>query len=248
MKDFQNKTLNILVPMAGEGSRLKEYGSVKPLIKIGNLSMIEIVHDNINLNGNYIYIAKNEHIDLYDIKKHIDNFCKNYIMISQQGKLNGAAASSLLAKDYIDNDVPLLIINSDQYLVWDANNFIDEVLKKYDGGILTFKESDPRFSYVLEENGLISSVVEKEVVSEKATCGVYFWKKGSDYVKYAEKMISNSIMINGEFYVGPVFNEAIKDGKKIIAIDCKEMWDLGTPESLSKFIKYMIKDGVLINE
>ena len=79
-------------------------------------------------------------------------------------------------------------------------------------------------------------VAEKKVISANATVGVYYWKKGSDYVSFAESMIKKNIRVNNEFYVCPVFNEAIKDGKKIKTFDIEKMWGLGTPEDLSIFL------------
>jgi thiamine pyrophosphate-dependent acetolactate synthase large subunit-like protein len=69
----------------------------------------------------------------------------------------------------------------------------------------------------------VSEVAEKKVISDNATVGVYFWKHGSDYVKYAEQMIAKNIRVNNEFYVCPVFNEAITDGKKIRVKEISKM-------------------------
>ena len=88
----------------------------------------------------------------------------------------------------------------------------------------------------IDENGYVTEVAEKNPISDIATVGVYFWKKGSDYVKYAEEMIKENIRVNNEFYVCPVFNEAIKDNKKIRTFDIEKMWGLGTPEDLNVFL------------
>jgi dTDP-glucose pyrophosphorylase len=106
-----------------------------------------------------------------------------------------------------------------------------------DGGILTFKATHPKWSYAkLDDNGFVSEVAEKKVISDNATVGVYFWKQGSDYVKYAEQMIAKNIRVNNEFYVCPVFNEAIADGKKIRVKEISKMWGIGTPEDLNNFL------------
>ena len=88
-----------------------------------------------------------------------------------------------------------------------------------------------------DENDNVIEVAEKKPISDKATVGIYYWKKGSDYIKYAKKMIKKDIRINNEFYICPVYNEALKDKKKIITKDIKEMWGLGTPEDLEYFIR-----------
>jgi hypothetical protein len=129
--------------------------------------------------------------------------------------------------------------NSDQYVEWNSNECMyaftaDEI----DGGILTFEATHPKWSYArVGTDGFVSEVAEKKVISNEATVGVYYWKKGSDYVKYAEQMIEKNIRVNNEFYVCPVFNEAIGAGKKIKVKRVENMWGIGTPEDLETFLK-----------
>jgi hypothetical protein len=107
-----------------------------------------------------------------------------------------------------------------------------------DGGILTFKATHPKWSYAqLGDDGFVSEVAEKKVISDNATVGLYYWRNGSEYVKYAEQMIAKNIRVNNEFYVCPVFNEAIQDGKKIKIKPVPGMWGIGTPEDLDYFLK-----------
>jgi len=98
--------------------------------------------------------------------------------------------------------------------------------------------SHPKWSYSkLDENGFVSEVAEKQVISQYGNTGIYYWKHGSDYVKYTEQMINNtSNRVNNEWYVAPVYNEAIKDNKKIRIKNVEKMWGLGDPESLVNFI------------
>ena len=106
-----------------------------------------------------------------------------------------------------------------------------------DGAILTFQSTHPKWSYAkLDENNFVIEVAEKKPISTNATAGLYYWKKGSDYVKYAKQMINKNIRVNNEFYICPVYNEAILDNKKIIIKESKEMWGLGTPEDLEEFM------------
>ena len=107
-----------------------------------------------------------------------------------------------------------------------------------DGGIVTFKATHPKWSFAkVDAKGLVTEVAEKNPISNNATVGVYYWNRGSEYVKYAEQMIKKNIRVGKEFYVCPVFNEAIKDKKKIKIEEVKNMWGLGTPEDLNNFLQ-----------
>jgi beta-phosphoglucomutase-like phosphatase (HAD superfamily) len=238
--DKKNKRINVLIPMAGEGSRFKAAGYTmpKPLIDVKGKSMIQVVSENIDIDANYIFVAQKNDIDKYDIDQHLALFCKNFTLVEQDGKLDGAAKSCLLAEPIIDNDLPLLIANSDQYVEWDARVVVDDFIKSgIDGSILTFTSTDTKWSYAkTNENGTVSAVAEKNVISSDATCGIYYWKHGSDFVKYARKMIEKNIKTNNEFYVCPIYNEAIADEKIITIHKVNNMYGLGTPEDLSLFL------------
>jgi len=152
----------------------------------------------------------------------------------------GAACTALLAKEYINNDDPLFFANSDQWVDWDPVQFMYDMQESdADGGIVIFKSTHPKWSFaaVSPKTGLVTEVAEKNPISDCATVGFYYWKHGSDFVKYAEQMIEDDVRVNGEFYVCPVFNHAIKDGKRVKTSIAKGMWGLGTPEDLEIFIR-----------
>lgn len=237
---WRDKRLNVLIPMAGAGSRFAQAGYTfpKPLIEVRGKPMIQTVVDNLNMEANYIFIVQKEHYEKYNLKYLLNLIAQNCKIVQVDGLTEGAACTTLLAKEFINNEEPLVMANSDQFVEWNSN----EVMYAFnadsiDGGILTFKATHPKWSYAkLDENGFVSEVAEKKVISDNATVGVYFWKHGSDYVKYAEQMIEKNIRVNNEFYVCPVFNEAIADGKKIRVKEISKMWGIGTPEDLNYFL------------
>jgi beta-phosphoglucomutase-like phosphatase (HAD superfamily)/dTDP-glucose pyrophosphorylase len=237
---WRDKRMNVLIPMAGAGTRFASAGYTfpKPLIEVGNKTMIQTVVDNLNIDANYIFIVQKEHYEKYNLKSFLNVINNNCKIVQVDGVTEGAACTTLLAREFIDNDNPLLIANSDQFVEWNSNEALYAFnADSVDGGILTFKASHPKWSYAkLDENGFVSEVAEKNVISDNATVGIYFWKKGSDYVKYADKMIEANDRTNNEFYVCPVFNHAIKDNKKFKIKEIKKMWGLGTPEDLEYFI------------
>ena len=236
---WQDKTMNIVIPMAGEGSRFKTAGYTfpKPLIEVNGKPMIQVVVENLNTEGNFIFIAKKEHHEKYNLKYLLNLIASNCKILQLEQTTEGAACTVLTSKDYINNDAPLVIANSDQFMEWNSNEFFYAMAAdECDGGILTFKSTHPKWSYAkVGENGFVTEVAEKKTISDIATVGVYYFKKGVDFVKYAEKMIAKNIRTNNEFYVCPVYNEMIADGKKIRIFNVEKMWGLGTPEDLNIF-------------
>ena len=234
--------MNILIPMAGAGNRFEKAGYTlpKPLIEVNGNPMIQTVVNNININTNYIFIVQKSHYDKYDLETILNNITSECKIVQVDGLTEGAVCTTLFAKQFIDNDEPLLISNSDQFIEWNSNEFMYSMVgDDVDGGILTFKATHPKWSFVkLDDDGFVNEVAEKNPISDIATAGIYYWSKGSDYVKYAEQMISKDIRVNGEFYVCPVFNEAIADGKHIKIFDVKKMWGLGDPEDLQYYLKH----------
>lgn len=237
---WRDNKLNVLIPMAGAGSRFAQAGYTfpKPLIEVNGKPMIEVVVKNLNIEANYIFLVQKEHYEKYNLKYLLNLIAPNCKIVQVDGITQGAACTTLLAKEYIDNDNPLVIANSDQFIEWNSNEAMYSfVADEIDGGIITFKAHHPKWSYAKVGNdGFVSEVAEKCVISDDATVGVYYWKQGSDYVKYAEQMISNNVRVNNEFYVCPVFNEAIRSGKKIKIKQIEKMWGIGTPEDLNYFL------------
>ena len=241
---WESKTMNVLIPMAGRGSRFATQGYTfpKPLIDVKGKPMIQVVTENLNIKANYTFIVQKEHYEKYSLQHLLNLIAPGCNIVQVDGITEGAACTTLLAKEYIDNDEPLLMANSDQFVEWDSNETLYAFSNgNCDGGIITFPATHPKWSYAkLGDDGYVSEVAEKKPISEHATVGIYWWAKGSDYVKYAEQMIEKDIRVNNEYYVCPVFNEAIGDGKKvrIKEIEKEGMWGIGTPEDLNYFLEH----------
>lgn len=238
---WQGDKMNILIPMAGAGTRFQQAGYTfpKPLIDVNGKPMIQVVVDNINIDANYIFVVQKAHREKYNLDALLKLITPSCNVVEVDGITEGAACTTLLAKEFIDNDQPLLMANSDQFVEWDSNEFMYKMNEQsVDGGIVTFNATHPKWSFAkIDEYGYVTEVAEKNPISDIATVGIYYWAKGSDYVKYAEQMISNNTRTNNEFYVCPVFNEAINDGKKIKTFNIEKMWGLGTPEDLKYYME-----------
>lgn len=236
-----NKKMNVLIPMAGAGSRFAAAGYTfpKPLIEVRGKPMIQMVVENLNIDANYIFIVQKEHYEKYNLGQMLSLIKPGCTVVQVDGLTEGAACTTMLARKFIDNDDPLVIANSDQYLDWNSN----EVMYAFaadgiDGGIVTFKSTHPKWSFAkVGKDGFVDQIAEKNPISDDATVGVYYWSKGSDYCRSVDKMIAASDRTNGEFYVAPTINYLIAEGKKFRVKEIQGMWGTGTPEDLNYFLE-----------
>lgn len=234
--------MKILIPMAGEGSRFAKegYQFPKPLIDVNGKPMIQRVVENLDFNAEYIFLVRKEHIEKYDgllgTLKQITNGKSKIVIVDKLTE--GAACTALLAKEYINNSEDLLIANSDQIIEYEKENFnLLKSLTDVDAAVFTFNAVHPKWSFVkINSRGFITDVAEKNPISDVATCGIYWYRKGSDYVKYAEQMILKNIRVNNEFYIAPVYNELIQDKKTLVPFYVHKMHGIGTPEDLTSYL------------
>ena len=236
--------INVLIPMAGAGSRFATagYKLPKPLIDVNGKPMIQRVVENLNIDGKFIFVVQQSHFDQYNLGVILPLIAPGCEIVRVNQLTDGAACTTLLAKEYINNNDHLLIANSDQIVDWDSCDFMHTMLYgAVDGGILSFKDESmsPKWSFAkTNELGHVTEVAEKNPISDHATVGIYYFNRGSEYVKYAEQMISKNIRVNNEFYVCPVYNEFIQDDKKIKLKDCDKMWGIGTPDDLNYYLEH----------
>jgi NDP-sugar pyrophosphorylase family protein len=240
-----NAMINIVIPMAGLGSRFTKAGfkKPKPFIDVGGKPMILRVLENLSYpDAHFILIAKREHmaseVDLInDIKKR---FHATFIPIDRVTE--GTACTVLYAHKLINNNEPLLIANSDQVVDLSLAVFIEDCLNRnLDGSILTFEDIDrnPKWSFAkINSEGLVEYVREKSAVSQYATVGIYLFRNGSLFVDAAIQMLLAQDKVNEEYYTCPTYNYLINDSKRIgiYNIDSRLMHGLGTPEDLKAFL------------
>lgn len=238
--------LKIVVPMAGRGSRFanKGYTIPKPLITIHSQPMIRLVIENIRPRRphQFIFLALDEHIAQFDLRTKLREWGgENSVVVPVAEVTQGAACTVLLAREFINSQDPIMIANSDQWVDLDLDAYLKSMDdRNLDGLIMTMKANDPKWSFVRINENLVTEVVEKVVVSDEATVGIYNFKSGTEFVSAADKMISENKRVNNEFYVAPVYNELISTGKRIgffnIGSEGLGMYGLGIPEDLTKFV------------
>lgn len=234
--------MKVLIPMAGEGSRFAKEGYTfpKPLIDVEGKPMIQRVVENLDFDAEYIFLVRKEHLDKYagletTLARITDG---KYKIVEVDGLTEGAACTALLAKEYINNDEDLLIANSDQIIEYSTENF--NYLKNFtaaDAIVFAFHAVHPKWSFVkTNSRGVVTEVAEKNPISDIATCGIYWYRRGSEFVSCAETMIQKNIRVNNEFYIAPVYNELIEYGKTLIPFFVHRMHGIGTPEDLNNYL------------
>lgn len=239
--------LNIVIPMAGAGSRFAKagYQDPKPLIPVFGKPMIQVVIDNLTpaCEHRFIFICQRAHVKEYGLREKLMQFSPQSELIEIDGLTEGAACTVLKATHLINTNDPLMIANSDQYVDTDINDYLaSESERHLDGLIMTMKASHPKWSFAATDaTGMVTLVAEKDPISEDATVGIYNFARGADFVRAANQMIEKDLRVNGEFYVAPVYNEMIGSGAKIGIANIGDdqgngMFGIGTPEDLELFI------------
>ncbi len=246
--------LNIVIPMAGRGSRFAEagYKDPKPLIPVCGKPMIQVVVENLTPQcaHRFIFICQNQHIKDYGLEQKLKSYAQNVEIIGIDGITEGQVCTVLKAKELINNDDPLMTANSDQYIDFDINDYLKDMDdRKLDGLIMTMKADDPKWSYARTDmDGLVTETAEKKVISTDATVGIFNFRRGKDLVRAAERMIADNIRVNNEFYTCPCYNYLIQEGHKIgvygIGEEYNGMYGLGIPKDLEFFLKHPVSEKV----
>lgn len=238
--------LNIVIPMAGLGSRFTKagYSLPKPLIPVHGVPMIRLVIENIKpaCPHRFIFICQRAHVAEYDLRVKLAGWAPGATVVELDGLTDGAACTVLTAREYVANDDPMMIANSDQYVDMAIDPYVASISERdLDGLIMTMQAHDPKWSFAaLDEQGHVTRVVEKEVISTHATVGIYNFARGRDFVAAADRMIAKNLRVNNEFYVAPVYNEMIADGARLgvydIGAEGSGMYGLGIPADLDLFL------------
>jgi len=238
---WQGGDLQIVIPMAGEGKSFQKAGFKFPkfLVDVAGKPMIQWVTENINADAKYIFILSEDIYKKYNLKHMLPLLVDNYEVVTVNENTQGAPQTVLLAEKLINNDNPLAIVNSDQYMEWNSNEFFYAMAAdECDGGIVTFDSTHPMYSFVkTAEDGFITECAEKKPISRHATAGVYYFRRGKDFVTGAKEMIKKKITTNGQYFICPIYNELISKNMNIRKFDIEKVWSFAVPEELDHFIK-----------
>ena len=240
--------LNVVIPMAGAGSRFAVAGfdDPKPLIPVLGVPMVQLVASNLELASEaqrFIFVVQKTHSERFDLVNKLEEWQPGSAVLEIDGLTDGAASTVLCASGLIDTDEPLVIANSDQYVDASFSAFIEDMSdRNLDGSMMTMTSEDPKWSYArIDDRDLVVEIAEKVVISNHATVGIYSFARGSDFVRGARAMIDRQERSKGEYYVAPVYNQLISQGSRVgvfdIGADGAGMYGLGTPEDLAVFLQ-----------
>jgi len=251
--------LNIVIPMAGKGSRFAQagYTDPKPFIPVAGVPMIELVITSLRPScpHRFIFVCQQAHLERYRFAQRLTALAPGCHIIGLNGVTEGAACSVLHAARFIDNGDPLMIANADQWIRADIDDYLATLSRRRLAGLLmTMQASSPKWSYAcLNRQGLVTRVVEKEVVSDIATVGIYNFRHGRDFCRHARAMITANERSQGEFYVAPVYTRMIRETHARIGVystgrDGDGMHGLGTPDDLMAFLAHPALEEALMQQ
>jgi dTDP-glucose pyrophosphorylase len=232
--------MQIIIPMAGLGARFKTAGYTipKPMVDVLGRPMIQAVIENLQVEGQYIFIIHKQHETDYGLGSMLQQIKPGCVVIETEVVTEGPACTALLAQDYIDSN-ELIIINCDQ-IIEDLN--INQLIRfskvnQADGILGTFISTSNKNSYVkLDDHGYVTEVKEKLVISNTATNGLHFWNNGKDFVFSAKEMIKANERYNNEFYIAPTYNYLIKNRKVVLPYFYNLHFPIGTPQDLEAYV------------
>ncbi len=235
-------SINLIMPMGGAGTRFANLGyeCPKPLIEINKRHFFEYAADSVRKYcdvESITFVVLKDHVERFGIDKAIKEYAPDAVIIELDHVLNGAVLTSMRGAAAIENDLPLIFCDCDlmfrsESLYAYADSSSDN--GKYrnnelDGWLVTFSNSDGRFSYVkTDENGYVIETAEKKVISSRAVCGAYGFANRDLFIRYAEKYMDNCPY--NEYFMSGIYNIMIEDGKKIGEFPTDHFLSFGTPE------------------
>lgn len=242
------RKLHVVMPMAGEGNRFRREGwtTPKPLIELNGLPLFKHAISSVSadeIEMKYSFIVRKEHIDEYKIDEGILSFQQDANVFSVSKTTRGAVETCLVAEPAIADDDAVIVMDCD--LEFRSKKFIEiikEILKQpaniaEGGALVSFESNEPRYSYAeLNDEGFVIRTAEKEVISNHALCGAYFFSTGRRFKQIAHQLLDEPEFKKPEYYVSLLYNYLLADGEKVRLAPMEEYYSYGTPEELKRYL------------
>ena len=235
------------MPMAGEGSRFRNAGwtTPKPLIELKGKPLVVRAIESVRVDGapmKYSFIVRKEHIDDYGVDKSIKAILPEANIYSVEKTTRGAVETCLIAEEGIADDDAVVVMDCD--LEFDSKEYrrlIEAVLNETGdeargGALVSFESDEPKYSYAeVGDDGLVKRTAEKEVISNHALCGAYFFASGREFKAAAHRLLDEPVMLKPEFYVSLLYNYLLRDGSPVRLATMEMYRSYGTPEELKQW-------------
>lgn len=244
----KQRSLHIIMPMAGEGSRFIKEGwkTPKPLIELKGETLFQRAIDSVRIDGvvmKYSFIVRQEHIDKYRIDVMIKDLLPQANVFSVLKTTRGAVETCLVAESAIDDNDAIVVMDCDlefrskrySQLIQLAISLPEE--KAFGGALVSFESSDPRYSYAeVDDKMKVIRTAEKEPISNHALCGAYFFASGKIFKRIAHQLLDDGTHGKAEFYVSLLYNYLLDEGKDVYLAEMEEYYSYGTPEELKRYL------------
>ncbi|MBX7116686.1 MAG: glycosyltransferase family 2 protein [Myxococcaceae bacterium] len=234
--------MNLVIPMAGRGSRFAQVGVTvpKPLIDVRGKPMYAWATDSLPLAHakRLVFICLAEHLSDLALEEDIHRRYGQYhpVVVGLNEVTQGQACTVLTAKKHLDEDVPLVIFNADTFFTSALSKTVATLPPQVRGLLGVFKAPGDKWSFArTDAQGRVVEVAEKKRISGWACTGLYHFSSGAEFVQHAEEMIADDERVNNEFYVAPVYNRLLAQGSELRLDVAEQVWVLGTPEDLAHF-------------
>ena len=242
------RPLHIIMPMAGEGSRFLKEGwtTPKPLIELKGQPLFKRAIGSVNIDGvqmKYSFIVRQEHIEKYGIDKGIKSFLPEANVFSVLKTTRGAVETCLIAETAIDDEDGVIVMDCDlEFRSEEFISIIQDILSRdinecQGGALVSFESDQPRYSYAaIDDEGYVTRTAEKEVISNHALCGAYFFGSGRKFKQIAHKLLDEPEFKKPEYYVSLLYNYLLAEGEKVYLAPMEEYYSYGTPEELKRYL------------
>lgn len=250
--------LQVIIPMAGQGSRFKDYGFntnkyLLPInVELQTMIELAITSLNINIPVKYYFIINEEYNNYNDIFKILKKINIIFEIYSVKSLTEGPACTVASIKDFLDLDEPIIISNSDQILEnWNFEEFYKTCIN-YDGCVLTYTppyeliiNKPDKHSFIhINKNNIIDECKEKIILSDQALVGIHYFNKAQYFFDAYNYMIKKNMRAdNNEFYISLCYQSMIELNKNIgyHKIQKNEVfWNTGEPID---YFNYLYKKG-----
>lgn len=242
------RALHVIMPMAGEGSRFLKEGwtTPKPLIELKGIPLFKRAIGSVAVEGvpmKYSFIVRKEHIDKYQIDEQIKAILPNANMFYVEKTTRGAVETCLIAESAISDQDSVVVMDCDlefkskSYLEG-IKQILEQPIDKINGGMLvSFESSEPRYSYAeVDDHMIVKRTAEKEVISNHALCGAYFFSSAKGFLTAAHRLLDEPVFTKPEYYVSLLYNYLLEGGETVRLATMEEYHSYGTPEELRKYL------------